>query len=154
MSGWFGFRTPEDLLEKLERDLEKLHQNPGDADTAFNFFITAWSLIDWLHPNDHSICEALRHKNPILQACAHLADGSKHLQLKNLRHVSIRNTVRGAARWAWPFRMSPGERPVSATALFVHLEGEAAGKFGSFPSALDLAKATGVWLKAYMASLS
>jgi hypothetical protein len=153
MSGWFGFKTPEDLLEKLERDLEKLHQDPGDADTAFNFFITAWSLIDWLHPNNFSMRTTLRQENPVLQACAHLADGSKHLQLTNRSHVSIRNTSRGGERGIWPFQISLGERPVSATALFVHLEGEAARQFGSFPSALHLARATVAWLKTYMASL-
>lgn len=152
MSGWFGFETSKDLLEKLERDLEKLHQDPGDADTAFNFFITAWSLIDWLYPNKPLMRKALRQQNPILQACAHLADGSKHLQLNNPDHVSIRNTARGAERRAWPFQMNPGERPVSVTALFVHLEGEPARHYGGFPSALHLARETVAWLKTYMAS--
>lgn len=152
MPGWFGFETLEDLLDKLGRDLEKLNQDPGDADTAFNCFITAWSLIDWLHPGDPSTREALRRENPVLQACAHLADGSKHLRLNNPRHVSVRNTARGGNRGARPFRMNPGQRPVSATALFVHLEGDAAQQFGSFPSALDLARKTVDWLKTYIAN--
>lgn len=154
MPRWFGFETPEDLLDKLERDLEKLNQDPGDADTAFNFFITAWSLIDWLHPGkeNRSTRNALRKKNPILQACADLANGSKHLIRDKPEHVSVHNTARGGNRGAWPFRMNPGHRPVSATALFVHFDGNAAQQLGSFPSAIDLARKTVAWFKTYIAN--
>lgn len=154
MPNWFDFETPEDLLAKLERELARLKQDPADGDTAFNLFITAWSLVDWLHPGDASRREMLRSQNLILQACAHLADGSKHLQLHNRRHVSVLNTSRGADRGKWPLRMSPGERPVSPTALFVHLTGSPAEEFGSFPSALDLAEETVAWLQNYVATMS
>jgi hypothetical protein len=150
MTGWFGFKTPEDLLAKLERELAKLEANPSDADTAFNLFVTAWSLIDWLHPGDKTARESLRNQYPILQVCAHIADGSKHLQLNNPRHISVRGIPRGGNWAARPSQMNPGQLPVSACALFVHLEGDAATEFGSFPSALDLACRTVEWFKAYV----
>ena len=154
MSGWLGFKTPGELLAKLERELDKLRQNPADPDVTYNFFLTAWSLVDWFHPNDKDARERLRAANPILQVCAHLADGSKHFELRNRRHHSVVNTMRGG-NWAErPLGLSPGERPVSATALFVHLAGEPAKRFGRFPSAVTLAEATLEWFRAYAATRS
>lgn len=150
MTDWFGFETPQDLYAKLERDLAKLRRDHGDADSAFNLFITAWSMIDWIHPANSHARESLRTKHPVLQACAHLANGSKHLKLTSPRHRSVKTTARGADRGKRPLRMSPGQRPVSANALFVHLEGDAAKEFGSFPSALTLAEATVDWLRDYL----
>jgi hypothetical protein len=146
MAEWFGFTTVKDLKQKLGRDLEKLRRDPTDADVAFNFFITAWSLVDWAHPRNRKAREALRSKHPVLQACAHLADGSKHLELDNPKHRSVVGTPRGG-NWAKrPLRMSPGRMPVDKSALFVHLEGAAAKAFGEFPSALEVADATFVWV--------
>jgi len=151
LSGWLGFETPPELLAKLERELDKLRQNPGDHDVAYNLFVTAWSLVDWFHPNDRDARERLRAANPILQVCAHLADGSKHFKLRNASHNSVVNTTRGA-NWAErPFGLSLGERPVSAAALFVHLTGEPAKRFGRFPSAVMLAEATVEWFRTYAA---
>jgi hypothetical protein len=44
MQGFFYLKTPEDLLHKLEREYEKVKQNPADVDHAFNFFVTAEHL--------------------------------------------------------------------------------------------------------------
>jgi len=150
---WFGFRSPQELLAKLERELTRLQQNPSDGDTTFNFFITAWSLVDWLHPGNPSAREALRANHPILQVVAHLADGAKHFQLGNPKHRSVLNTARGANWGAWPMPMNPGQRPVSPSALFVHLDGDAAKEFGSFPAAVKLAEATLAWLRDYITTM-
>jgi hypothetical protein len=149
MSGWFGFETPNDLLLKLERELAKLNQDPSDGDTAFNLFVTGWSLIDWCNPNDRKAREALCSKHPVLQVCAHLADGSKHLRLTNPKRNSVRGISRGGNWASRPIRLSPGKLPVS-NGHFVHLEGDAAKAFGEFPSALDLAKELVAWLKDYI----
>ena len=88
-----------------------------------------------------------------LQVVAHLADGSKHFQLGEPKHKSILGTACGANRGAWPVSMSPGERPVSTRALFVHLDGDAAREFGKFPVVVELAEATLAWLRDYVANL-
>ena len=44
MLGLFDLTTPEHLLNKLEREYERLKENPADADHAFNFFVTAEHL--------------------------------------------------------------------------------------------------------------
>jgi len=149
LSGWLGIESSEELLAKLERDLVKFRQNPADADVAYNFFVTAWSLIDWFHPNDSSTRESLRASNPILQVCAHLADGSKHFELKNLRHQSVVGTPRGGDWTERPLRLSPGERPVSRRAVFVHLRGAPAKQLGRFPPAVRVAEAALDWFRAY-----
>lgn len=153
MPEWLGFRTPQDLLAKLERELTRLQKNPGDADTTFNFFITAWSLVDWLHPGNPSARKALCAKHPVLQVVAHLADGAKHFQLGNPKRHSVLNTARGANRGAWPISMNPGQRPVSPRALFVHLDGDAGREFGSFTAAVKLAEATLAWLREYITNM-
>ncbi len=51
MEGLFSLKTPADLREKLRRDLAKLLDAPLDADAAFNFFITAEHMLDWVYPN-------------------------------------------------------------------------------------------------------
>ena len=144
MTGWFGFKTPQDLLGKLERELAKLERDPSDADAAFNFFITAWSLVDWLGLKDK---KSLRQKEPVIAACAHLADGSKHFHLDNTSHTSVGGTARGGDWAKQPLRMDPGQRPASSTGLFVRLEGDAAKHFGAFPSALVLARETIAWFR-------
>lgn len=152
MSGWLGFESPVDLLKKLERDCQKLIDNPADDDAARNFFVDAWSLVDWFNPNDKNARERIRTANPILQVCAHIADGSKHFELSNPNHCSVVNTARGGEWAERPFGLSPGQRPVSAGALFVHLDGEQAKNFGLFPSAAHLAKLVLQWFHEYTAT--
>ena len=52
LAGIFDLKTPKDLLEKLGRDLERLRAAPNDTDHAFNFFVTAEHMPDWLHPGN------------------------------------------------------------------------------------------------------
>lgn len=43
----YGFCTPRDIFGKLERDAAKVGKEP-DKDDLFNFFITAYSLGEWI----------------------------------------------------------------------------------------------------------
>ncbi len=47
---WFELRTPADLLAKLKADGERLRAEPADSHAAFDFFVTAWHLADWVYP--------------------------------------------------------------------------------------------------------
>jgi len=40
--------TAQLLFEKLTRDLARLETWPNDADIAFNFFLAADAILDWL----------------------------------------------------------------------------------------------------------
>ncbi len=49
--GFFALRTPQDLLAKLRHDHARLVDNPIDSYAAFDFFVTANHLVDWIWPS-------------------------------------------------------------------------------------------------------
>ena len=73
--GLFDLKTPQDLLLKLRREYSRLEQSPLDQDTAFNFFVTAEHMRDWLHPGyaNKDKRKKLRADNILLQICDHIA---------------------------------------------------------------------------------
>lgn len=78
-SGFFDLITPEDLFKKLKKEYEQFMQRPYDACAAYNFFVTAEHLPDWLHSKGI--------KNQILpRICSELANGAKHFGLKPFKH--------------------------------------------------------------------
>jgi hypothetical protein len=96
-SGFFQLTTSYDLRQKLHRELERLREQPTDQDTAFNFFITALSMIDWVYGfpktgSPESDNKANVKKLPLFKICSHLANGAKHLELVDKRHKSVKKT--------------------------------------------------------------
>jgi hypothetical protein len=80
--GFFELRTPHDLLKKMQRDHSRLEANSLDAYAAFDFFVTANHLVDWVWPS--ATRQQLRDNRedvPLLRVCEHLADGAKHFLL-------------------------------------------------------------------------
>ncbi len=47
--GFFELKTAQDLLEKLKREFTQLQRSPLNQDVAFNLFITAERITDWLY---------------------------------------------------------------------------------------------------------
>lgn len=45
---FLGLRSPQDLMEKLEYDFRYLKDSPDNQYLAFNFFVTAEHLPDWV----------------------------------------------------------------------------------------------------------
>jgi hypothetical protein len=60
MVGAFDLSTPRPLLAKLSRELDRLQAAPNDVDHAFNFFVTAEHMLDWLHPGHSGKAKARR----------------------------------------------------------------------------------------------
>lgn len=91
---WQGFsgqlQTPRDLVGKLRRDLQRLRRNPRDADAAFDYFVTADSLVDWLWPGatGKQQREAARSSDP-MKTVYHLASGAKHFRAEHKGHTSV-----------------------------------------------------------------
>jgi hypothetical protein len=80
--GFFELLTPQDLFAKLERDLIRVQSNPLDVDSAFDVFVTAYHLLDWLYPgytNKHRRAK-IENDAMLLQVASHLANGSKHFE--------------------------------------------------------------------------
>ena len=69
MAGSFDLSTPRQLLAKLSRELDRLRTAPNDVDHAFNFFVTAEHMLDWLHPGNKGKArrEAIRKGEVMLQ---------------------------------------------------------------------------------------
>jgi hypothetical protein len=67
--GFFELKTAQDLLGKLKREYTQLQKSPLNQDIAFNLFITAEHIPDWLYPEDSSKRTDLRKSSPYLQVC-------------------------------------------------------------------------------------
>ena len=92
MSNFKGFaelRDPRDLVQKLEYDLDRIRKSPKDQYAAFDFFVTAEHIVDWIHPNDRKEREAVRSSSSLLRITSHLANGVKHFEAKAKHHKSV-----------------------------------------------------------------
>ena len=138
--GIFGLSTPKDLLDKLRHDFNVL-KNHETAYAAFNFFVTAEHLVDWLHPQDRTEREALRG-DPLLALVSHLANGAKHFGPLNKRHVSAKNTkmLGGYFNTSYFPQRYFGRYFGAGRRLGVTLDGTAAAVFGQSMAAVDLAE--------------
>ena len=87
--GFAVLRVPRDLVRKLEYDLERVRKSPQDQYAAFDFFVTAEHIVDWIHPNDKKAREAVRSSLPLLRITSHLANGIKHFEAKSKHHKSV-----------------------------------------------------------------
>jgi hypothetical protein len=97
MPGFFDLMTPQDLLQKLEREYVRWTADPLNVDLAWNFFVTAEHLPDWLArtgpgmPGGLTIT-AVKRDSPLLRICSHIANGGKHFRPR-AEHTSVDRTV-------------------------------------------------------------
>jgi hypothetical protein len=97
MEGFFEMITPAHLLQKLEREYEAWRQEPLNTDRAWNFFITAEHLPDWLVRTDSQSLGGLKittfkRQTPLLRICSHLANDGKHFRPSTTQHTSVAST--------------------------------------------------------------
>ena len=142
MEGFFELRTPADLRAKLRRDFARIEADTMDADAYFDFFVTAESIVDWLHPGrvNKAAREALRDASPYLQVCSHLASGAKHLKGEAKHHDSVAATDLDSAE---PPGFAPGGFSPPGffpQFLVVGLDGAAALELGPSITAFSLAR--------------
>ena len=89
--GFVELRTPSDLLAKLQHDIGRMETDPGNEYAAFDFFVTAEHIVDWLHPDNRQARKTLRESDPLLQIASHIANGAKHFEAKFSHHDSVRS---------------------------------------------------------------
>lgn len=146
MAGIFELSKPSDLLAKLQRELGRLQAEPDNVDHAFNFFVTAEHILDWLHPGLDSAArsarDALRSSDPLLELAAHLANGSKHFDRLSPRHQSVKSTGRRGGWFSpnWVAQNWFGRGYFSQPTLTVELQGRAERTYGSSATAVFLAE--------------
>jgi hypothetical protein len=82
--GSFELRSAWDLLRKLESDVEQLKRDPGNTYLAFNAFVTAEHINEWVYPGDANkgTRRDLVLKFALLEVCSHVANGAKHFQVQ------------------------------------------------------------------------
>lgn len=139
MKGIFELRTASDLYEKLKYDYLVFSKNQNDSKFAYNFFVTAWHLLEWTYPGDKDKQNAIRNSNVVLQICEHIAVGAKHFEPTAVKHKSVKSSgITGL--WAKGF-WAEGlwAKGVWAEKLMVELENEASTIYGSSVKATALA---------------
>lgn len=92
--GFADLRTARDLFRKLEHDRERMARNAMDTYAAFDFFVTAEHLLDWILPDangasQRKVREARRSAEPLLEITSHLASGAKHFRATAPHHRSV-----------------------------------------------------------------
>ena len=98
-SGFFELTTPRHLLAKVQHDLDRLRKNPVDIYAAFDFFVSARHIPDWLHPNDPTLSKALFDAHVELRVCRHIADSGKHFRVTHGMHKQVLHTTRTTDAW-------------------------------------------------------
>lgn len=88
-SGFASLQHPADLLAKARSDLDRLRAQPANVYAAFDFFVTAYHILDWLHPEDSAGKNAEEKSTLLLQICSHIANGAKHFQATADKHKSV-----------------------------------------------------------------
>jgi hypothetical protein len=116
MYKFFDLQTPRDLLRKLEREYDRWKADPWSVDLAWNFFVTAEHLPDWIYYQDMPTSGMKRpdllggkklrdfkHAQFETRICSHLANGGKHFHLDDPNLNSVAATRREGAWGSSPY---------------------------------------------------
>ena len=76
-------QTPKNLLAKLQFDFARIESNPLDVYAAFDFFVTAEHLPDWVG------VKSIKSREPLLKVVSHIANGAKHFRATDPKHNSV-----------------------------------------------------------------
>jgi hypothetical protein len=92
--GFAGLQAPADLFRKLQHDRARMEVDEMDVYAAFDFFVTAEHMLDWILPDEHGRYrgkerQARRDGERLLQITSHIANGAKHFRALSSRHTSI-----------------------------------------------------------------
>jgi hypothetical protein len=142
-SGCFELKTPQDLFRKLEADLVRIKAEPLNPYPVFDFFVTAYHMLDWVYPTSPAQRKKQEQSTVILQVCSHLANGSKHFEATKPHHISVTDTEHHHGAFSNAF--SPA---FDISCLRVHLDGAAAKEFGDSVVATQLAEKVLAYWKA------
>jgi len=125
-------------------EYSRLLEDPTDQYAAFNFFVTAEHIPDWLYPKrkGKEERENLKNSTIALQICSHIANGGKHFQLEAKHHTSVSDYDRVGGYFPdgyfpkgyFPYRYFPRSQ------LLVHLSGEARKELGLTIPVISLAE--------------
>jgi hypothetical protein len=92
--GFANLSNALDLLCKLRHDRTRMNSNIMDTYAAFDFFVTAEHMVDWLLPDvlgqsRREERKGFRNSNRLLQITSDIASGAKHFQALAQHHDSV-----------------------------------------------------------------
>ena len=87
-TGFFALREPLDLLEKLRYDYRRLEREPTDSYAAFDFFVTASHMHEWLQRSGVSwekptAPHTLAAYQAAYHLCGEIGNGAKHFVMEH-----------------------------------------------------------------------
>lgn len=91
--GFIELNTVNDYWKKLQHDYLLLSNNCEDVYLAFNFFVTAYHLIDWIFEGERSRENEERkvfETNSLMKICFHICNGAKHFNPLDKRNDSVK----------------------------------------------------------------
>ncbi|MBC2712853.1 MAG: hypothetical protein HGJ94_18245 [Desulfosarcina sp.] len=133
--GLFELRNQNDLLKKLQYDYKRLEESPINQYTAFDFFVTAEHMLDWLYPDERNRREQVKDRNVLLRICSHIASGAKHFQATASHHDSVQDAIVQQGAFSIDFSDS-----FKVGHLQIQLQGQAACELGNSIKVIDLAR--------------
>jgi hypothetical protein len=119
-------KTARDLLGKLSRDADLLHEEVS-SDRFFNFVVTAYSLADWIQ-NDPSVNQSAKadltrfRSMPCIKICRDLANASKHFQLDPKKNPNPKVASASSDQGFGVGRFGHGEFGVGEEEIFIALD--------------------------------
>lgn len=88
--GFIELRSIQDYWDKLLFDYSELKEKNENVYVAFNFFVTAYHLLDWVFEGKYSDERTQLNNKPIVKICNHISNGIKHFETDSHRHNSVK----------------------------------------------------------------
>ena len=98
----FGLKTPQDLMKKAEHDFARFRANPRDVYAAFDYFVTAQNVPEWLYPTkkQKNHLDKVFQNYVELRVCRHVGNAVKHLKLENRKdNKQVDSTYLSPGAW-------------------------------------------------------
>jgi hypothetical protein len=87
--GFFQLNTPKDMLEKAKRELTRLEtadsMAEGSIDHVYNFFVTAYHIVDYLDGRLAKADVDAIKAAPLILSCCDACNKAKHMRLTRKR---------------------------------------------------------------------
>ncbi|PIQ20125.1 MAG: hypothetical protein COW65_16815 [Cytophagales bacterium CG18_big_fil_WC_8_21_14_2_50_42_9] len=97
-TGFINLIDETDLFKKLLWEYEFLIKNSESSFHAFNFFVTAFHLADWIYKggtrNNENYTNFVKD-NIVISLAGQIANGAKHFELKDKRYTEDKRGIKG-----------------------------------------------------------
>lgn len=130
--GFIELNNVSDYWKKLLFDYNELKKDNENTYKAFNFFVTAYHLLDWIFEGKYPDERIELNKISILKICNHIANGIKHFEPD--RHGSVIEIEKQEY-----FEKGCVEDGYVESPIMIYLEDDYISEFGNYIPISDLA---------------